>query len=376
MNKKDMAPIRRRLNPDKNHITCIRGCFVNDEKEPVCYFNEPMINMGKEDQTLYLSLFKKLFSGMEGQNLIYPEFSPEQVMDGPEHRILTALRDTHLQDDSSLDYFFDKVRSSYEGEGCYVILLLHDTYDVPHHHADGSRQEDAATNLFSYVLCAICPVKLQSGGLIYTPAENSFRAGEGNFIVQAPSCGFMFPAFEEGGADIYKALFYTKDTGDNRESLIDAVFGTPVPPPAKEQKQMIGSLLENSLQDECSCEVVQAVQDKVIRSLEVKKEEKDPEPPVISLNDLSDTLRESGVSEEKVEAFRESYQENLGLTATVPAVNIAPPRQFEMRTPDVVIRVSPERSDLVETRVIDGLKYILIRAEDGVEVNGVNISIR
>ena len=44
-------------------------------------------------------------------------------------------------------------------------------------------------------------------------------------------------------------------------------------------------------------------------------------------------------------------------------------------TPDVVVQVNPERSDLIETRVIDGFRYILIRAEEGVEVNGVNIAI-
>ena len=32
-------------------------------------------------------------------------------------------------------------------------------------------------------------------------------------------------------------------------------------------------------------------------------------------------------------------------------------------------------SDLIETRVINGTKYILICAEEGVEVNGVNIRI-
>ena len=48
-------------------------------------------------------------------------------------------------------------------------------------------------------------------------------------------------------------------------------------------------------------------------------------------------------------------------------------KQFEVRTPDVTIKVSPERAGLIETRVIDGVSYILIRADDGVQVNGVDI---
>ena len=49
-------------------------------------------------------------------------------------------------------------------------------------------------------------------------------------------------------------------------------------------------------------------------------------------------------------------------------------RKFEVRTPDVVIRVNPERAELVETRIIDGVKYILIRADDGAEVNGIDVT--
>ena len=50
-------------------------------------------------------------------------------------------------------------------------------------------------------------------------------------------------------------------------------------------------------------------------------------------------------------------------------------RKLEICTPDVTIQVSPDRGDLVETRIIDGAGYILIRAEGGVEVNGVPIRL-
>jgi len=86
-------------------------------------------------------------------------------------------------------------------------------------------------------------------------------------------------------------------------------------------------------------------------------------------------LESCGVPEEKVIAFETRYDEQFGLGTPLKAANIVEPRKFEVRTPDVVVQVNPLRSDLVETRVIDGLKYILIRADEGVEVNGVNISI-
>ena len=73
--------------------------------------------------------------------------------------------------------------------------------------------------------------------------------------------------------------------------------------------------------------------------------------------------------------FAEKYDEEFGEETALPPQNLINPRQFEVRTPEVTIRVNPERTDLVETRVIDGVKYILIRADSGVEVNGVSIHI-
>ncbi len=376
MNKKDMAQIRRRLNPEKCSIPSIVGCFVNDQGDVITTFDRPLINMPKEDIEEHLALFKKVLSGTEGQNLLHAEFTPEQVMESPEYNILKGLRDTRLRDDGVLDYFCEKVRSSLVIEGSYVILLLTDTYDVPRHFKDGERQEDAETNMFTYVMCAVCPVKLRATGLAYDAGDSLFHAGGSDFAVCAPECGFMFPAFEEGGANLYRALYYTKDQADNKEELVRALFGTPMPAPAAEQKQTIGELLENALQEECSVEVMQAVQETVRTRIDEKKQAKDPEPPVITVQDMESALAACGVSEEKTEAFRQQYDQVIGTHNSVPAVNITPPRQFEVRTPDVVIKVSPERTDLVETRVIDGLKYILIRADEGVEVNGVNVSIR
>ena len=74
-------------------------------------------------------------------------------------------------------------------------------------------------------------------------------------------------------------------------------------------------------------------------------------------------------------AFEEKYNNCFGEDAELNARNIADTRRMEVCTPDVTIHVKAERSDLVETRVINGVKYILIRADEGVEVNGVHIHI-
>ena len=47
-----------------------------------------------------------------------------------------------------------------------------------------------------------------------------------------------------------------------------------------------------------------------------------------------------------------------------------------LTTPGISVQVKPECSRLVETKYIDGTKYILIRVEEGVEVNGIPVKFQ
>ena len=74
--------------------------------------------------------------------------------------------------------------------------------------------------------------------------------------------------------------------------------------------------------------------------------------------------------------FSVDYDEAFGFETQLHPRNVIDNKRFEIKTPDISIKVSPERSDLIETRVIGGVPYILICADEDVEVNGVRIHIR
>ena len=64
----------------------------------------------------------------------------------------------------------------------------------------------------------------------------------------------------------------------------------------------------------------------------------------------------------------------FGFEADLHPRNIIDPKRIEVKTPDVVIKVNPERADLVETKIIEGRKYIMIEVGSNIEVNGVSLS--
>ena len=207
------------------------------------------------------------------------------------------------------------------------------------------------------------------------PENKEFHDGGIAQIAMAPALGFLFPAFDDRATNIYNALFYTHDSALAHQSFIDAVFHTPVPMPAAEQKKSFEALLTTTLAEECSLEVVQTVHDQLCQCIELHKESKEPRPLLVSKEQVKGALAACGVSETNMARFSVAYDEAFGFEAELHPKNIIDNKKFEIHTPDVSIRVAPERSDLIETRIIGGVKYILICADEDVEVNGVSIHI-
>ena len=70
-----------------------------------------------------------------------------------------------------------------------------------------------------------------------------------------------------------------------------------------------------------------------------------------------------------------AMDETFGENAPLSPANIVNVKKFDLVTPDVTIKVNPEHRDLISTETINGVRYILIRATEGVEVNGINIAM-
>lgn len=375
MNDKEIREIRRRFQPDKSAVSMAYGCYVNENKKIVTMFEEAITVMPEEDAERFLGLFKKSISGSLGRNLVNLPFSAKQVMESEQHKMLSVLRQSELKDDGVREAFFHQVAEHMEMETGYVILLAHDVYNVPFKAKDDITLDDLADEEFRYFVCAICPVKQPAPGLGLNLGENKVRSTFQGLVLGAPEVGFMFPAFDDRATNIYGLLYHTKNTAQNHPELIGNLFGIEPPMPAAEQMATFQTVLAQSLQEDCSLEVVQAVHGHIAAMIEAHKENKEPEQLLLSKKDVSAALADCGVSEERISAFEQAFDGSFGEDAMLPPENILDGRQFVIRTEDTTIKVAPEQSAAVETRVIDGRKYILIPAGGEVEVNGIEVRI-
>jgi len=109
--------------------------------------------------------------------------------------------------------------------------------------------------------------------------------------------------------------------------------------------------------------------------IQIHKEAREQEALTVTGDQVRAILETGGVPEEKAAAFEERFGEEFGKNADLSPKNIIDPKKLEVVTPDVSIKVAPDRGDLLQTRILGGVKYILIRADESVEVNGVPICI-
>lgn len=377
MNQKELNELRRRFKPDRTAISKVYGCYVSGSRQIISYVDAPLGLLSQEEQEMYLNLLKKTLSGALGRNLIDIEFSTRQVADSDEHRLLQTLRQTELQDPNARESLYRRIIDAIDmGESSYLILLAADTYDVPHRSRDDLEVPDASETVFRYFVCAICPVKDPTLALQYSDRDKEFRGSSTGHIALPPVLGFLFPAFDDRSANIYSALFYSKDTAQLHQEVIDAVFciqNAPMSP--QEQQNVFTSALTETLEKDCSYDVVQAVHEQLRGRIQEHKDSRDPEPLTLSVREVGDVLTGSGVPEEKAEAFQEACRRKYGQDAALNPRNIIEAGKFQIATPEVKITVPPEYSYMVETRIIDGRRFILIPADDGVEVNGIGVNI-
>ena len=376
MNQKEINELKRRFRPDKTGIRHIYGCYVNTQHEIISRIDVSLAAIPEQECELYLDRLKKVFSGAPGKNSIEIVFTPEQVGDSDEHRLLMALRDSRLEDPEIREEFFQKVIESLEPEEQnYLLLLGCDSYDVPKKGRDGETDADGSDQVFTYVVCAICPVKDGGANLRYVHEEQMFRISGTGQLAAATELGFVFPAFDGRATNINNALYFSKQPGDLHPELIDALFRTEAPMTAPEQREVFHGALSDSLGEDFHYDTLQTVHELLRERIQEHREEKDPEPLELSLREMSAVLERSGVSEEHREAFQSACKERFGDRAVLHPENLIESGRFEVVTPEVKLLVDPEYSYMIETRVIDGRKYLLIPADQGVEINGVPVSV-
>lgn len=371
MNKKEISEVKKLFTPSHCAITRICGCYVDAEKNQRMKMKEAFLSLPEEEMFKYFNIFRKSLSGSIGKNIMNMEFPLEQEMEEGTQEFLLKIRDSELKDDVLLQEFYQRVMETYIYAENYYIILIHGAYDVPGRASDNLDMEDASDYVYNFILCSICPVKLSKPGLMYNSETNHMENRIQDWLVEVPDNGFLFPAFNDRNTDIHSLLYYAKNPEILQTDFVDQFLGCQTPLSAKTQKETFQSLIEETLDNTCSFETVMNIHENLNELIEERKEE--PEPVTLNKQEVKKLFADSGVENAKLEEFDTHYEALADEKTSFVASNLANVRSYEIKTPDVVIKVTPDKAQLVETRMIDGVPYIMIQATDLVEINGITV---
>ncbi len=375
MVKPELNELKKQFTPRNCSINRICGCYVDGEKNIKTTFSESFLNLPEEETFKYFEILRKSLSGTIGKTALNMEFPLNQESDGGTQEFLMRLRESKLKDDAILNQFYDMVINYFDYVGNYLVLLICDTYDVPNKTTDEIINDDASDTVYDYIMCAICPVNLSKPGLSYDAMANEFHNRIRDWVVELPEVSFLFPAFNDRSSDIHGAMYYVKNSEEIYDSFLDGVLGCVPSLTAKAQKATFQTIIEETLGDDADFETVQNIHEN-LTELEVDHKNREIiEPLTLDKKEIKTIFEKAGVDNEKLQMFDQIYDAAAGENTELYATNLHTGRTFEVKSPDIVIKVNPERTDLIKTQMIDGRKCIVIEVNDAVEINGVEVTI-
>lgn len=316
MRKKDILELKKRLKKDYCTFTKMCGCYVNGEKHIILKFRETFLNLDEDEYFKYLEIAKKVLSGTIGNNILELNFPINDDLINEKQISLMQLKNSQLKDDTLLDNFYDSIIDNYDYTGNFLILIFHDAYDVITKTKDNAKL-DESEEVYEYVLCAICPVSLSEPGLRYFEEENKIKARIRDWVVEAPTNGFVFPAFINRSSDVNSIMYYTKNAKDTHPELMENALGCDSKQTATIQKETFQSIIKDSFgSDEKKAEkIFMEVQENLNNMIDEYKaiyDDIDSEPITLKKDDIQSILIESGIPEEVTTQIEKSYEEIFG----------------------------------------------------------------
>ena len=368
MNKKEVLEIRKQFTSANCAITRIADCYVDHEKNKKMESKSAFLSLPEEEVFKYFDIFKKTLSGTMGKNMLNMEFPIDQEMPGGTQEFLMKLRKSKLEDDQLLEEFYDRIIESYNYGENYYIVLIHAMYDIPGKSSDGTEEFDASDEVYEYLVCSICPVSLSKAGLSYNAESNCIQDRIRDWVVGMPDKGFLFPAFNDRSTDIHHALYYTRKSADLDAGLMDGLFGvTGIS--ADTQKEIFNNLLSDALGDKNSFRTVKRIQEVLLEKLETNTEES----PEVGKKDILKILLAEKAPDEAVSEFLEGWDFHIGENDTIRISNIVDEKKISIKSCHADIKVESDRTDLVDTMVVNGRKCLVIAVDDSLEVNGIPV---
>ena len=367
MNRSNVLEIKKALKMtagEVNAIDTICTCLVNGKNEILMKNTEKFARLDEEEQFKYADIIKATLSGTIDKKLINLEIENDnKAMLSNAHKNIFASEEER-------DAFFLSVIENYSFGENYLIVAAHGIYDAPVKTSDGKALEDE-TNTYDFMIVSICPMHSTKAGLSFDTKEKRMTNAGQMQIAKAPVNGFLYPAFNERESDNGAILYFTKAPEDNHPEFMEYLIGHSAPISSSYQQKIFENIISEVTDDKADLELYKTLQDNLTTM--TKENDKSSKEKKLTKSDIKHILKDAGISDDKLSDFDHIYERAGGNDSyKFTSQNLITLEKFNIKAPDVEIKVKPDKRKMVRQEVIGGKNCIVVELEEGdIKVNKV-----
>lgn len=353
MKKSDMRELRKVV---KNQLAVEKVyCLYVDTENNVFYEKVRRLSeMEEAERGRHLDILTGVLPTSLGKK-VFPAWLEEQNQD------LIALKDMQWTDKEIFAGFRETLLENYSHLDPYYAVAARIVYDVPAKTKDKFSTGESE-EVYTAMLLAICPAKL-SGAELGVQDKNVVEL-QRRWVVKRPELGFLYPTFDERGENRNEVALFGKDpAADHLISTLFHMREQDMPASLDEQQERFEALLSDLDVDmEKASHFTKAIAEKAAEDKESDAIEKATIRRCAEICDIDTT------------DFEEYYENDVGTTKLTEAALVN--KSVTIETGDFKLSVPTEKSDLIQTRKVDGVNYILIPIDGDIKVNGADTALK
>lgn len=205
LNRDDMLELTRRMTSKRANISRIAGCYFDKEGYIDGTVNINFLNLSGADKEKNLKIAKAIPFGETNKNLIEIDFPGETRESGEMMRLLDGMKEINLKNDALMQTFYEVLAEKMPKGNPFAIFVYSGTYDIPVMGFDKEEQWESE-EVYDYLICVVSSVY-------------------GDYELDEPECGFLYPSFKGRSTDWDHIAVYEKEPLVSADGLIEALGG-------------------------------------------------------------------------------------------------------------------------------------------------------
>jgi hypothetical protein len=382
MNKKELNKMKKELKLDSVMLSLkeMYNVYIKKDSNSVLYSNLNYFQaVDTEAQELYLNNFKKILGGtMDAKLFELPFITVEEGNESQlnfDHMLKCDENEAYKE---AADKIVVKLLENYTYDTDVVLTLVRGDYWVGN---KGRRDTDAdaldeMVQSLPFIMGSVNKVEPFKKSLMFSYEEQEFKPSSilDTFInLNAPLDGFMFPSFENGYADVNKALYYNSKPKELNYRFIENILNCSMKLTAEEEKVCFTDIIKSVVGESVTPEVIENIYSKIS---DIKEQTDENEEAAVTLSDMKHILK--GVDEKEIETLERAFEDSCGKDYNFNIKNILPDyktKSLKIWNEDLSISMSPKNlSSIKQVKGAEGSRYLMIEIIDDIMVDGFKLT--